>query len=441
MHCNSCKLLLERSISTIDKVRNVDANVQKWTVTIWYEQIPNLDEIKETIHECGYEISEEEVTHPWLSTDINDYKILLFSLVLFILLYLILNTTGVSSLFDIQSQWTPSFPLVVLIGITAGFSSCMAVVGWLVLAISSKWNTQKAEQTFWQKIIPHLRFNIRRVVWFWVLWWILGLVWSMISLSPFMMSVMTLIVWVIMTILWINLTQISPRLSAISISLPTGNLFSNKETKLITQTKTWSRTHLWTFGSGVLTFFLPCGFTFAMQLYAISTWSFRMWMTIMTLFALWTLPWLLGIGSLTSIFRRKKAQIGYKAIWVLVILLWLYNIANSYNVVSTRLHLWATQEISQNTQISEIINMQYTDSWLTPSTIYLEIDKVYAIIIDTQTTVYGCMSTIYIPWLDENIQSVKQGEKIKFLVDAAKSWTYEFRCAMWLSHNARIIVK
>ena len=34
MHCNSCKLLLEKSISNIDKVKSVDASVQKATVSI-----------------------------------------------------------------------------------------------------------------------------------------------------------------------------------------------------------------------------------------------------------------------------------------------------------------------------------------------------------------------------------------------------------------------
>jgi hypothetical protein len=44
-------------------------------------------------------------------------------------------------------------------GITAGFSSCMAVVGGLVLAISSKWNVHTTEKSFGKKLIPHFRFN------------------------------------------------------------------------------------------------------------------------------------------------------------------------------------------------------------------------------------------------------------------------------------------
>jgi sulfite exporter TauE/SafE len=47
--------------------------------------------------------------------------------------------------------------------------------------------------------------------------------------------------------------------------------------------------------SGALTFFLPCGFTFAMQLYALSTGNFWMGMAVMAIFAIGTLPGLLSI--------------------------------------------------------------------------------------------------------------------------------------------------
>jgi len=47
--------------------------------------------------------------------------------------------------------------------------------------------------------------------------------------------------------------------------------------------------------TGALTFFLPCGFTFAMQVYAISTGNFIQGALVMGIFALGTLPGLLSI--------------------------------------------------------------------------------------------------------------------------------------------------
>ncbi|HCB52054.1 TPA: hypothetical protein DEP21_05855 [Patescibacteria group bacterium] len=57
--------------------------------------------------------------------------------------------------------------------------------------------------------------------------------------------------------------------------------------------------------AGVLTFFLPCGFTLAMQILAISSGNFWMGGLIMGFFALGTLPGLLGIGGLLA---RAKGQ-------------------------------------------------------------------------------------------------------------------------------------
>jgi hypothetical protein len=51
------------------------------------------------------------------------------------------------------------------------------------------------------------------------------------------MAVMTLIVGVVMILLGINLTHISPKLSAISVSLPTGKFFNKKETDVIEDKK------------------------------------------------------------------------------------------------------------------------------------------------------------------------------------------------------------
>jgi sulfite exporter TauE/SafE/copper chaperone CopZ len=293
MHCNACKLLLETSLSKLPRIKKVEAKVSKGTVSLSYEGTLPLEDITTVIRECGYEVSEEAVNRPRLSKNLKDYKILLISLISFILLYLILRQTGISSLFDIQSQKSPSLGLVLLIGITAGFSSCMAVVGGLVLAISTKRNTHNTQQSFGQKIIPHLRFNVGRIVGFGVLGGVLGLFGSVLNLSPFVMAVITLIVGVVMLVLGINLTHISPKISSFSFSLPKTPLTSLDP--LVEKSHSSLKNSWKTFGAGMLTFFLPCGFTFAMQLYAISTGSFRMGMAVMSLFAVGTLPGLLGV--------------------------------------------------------------------------------------------------------------------------------------------------
>lgn len=162
MHCNACKLLLEKSLSTIGGIHAVHANVTQGTVTLDYDQDPNFDAINQTIKDCGYQLSETKIARPRLSKNIYDYKVMIVSLLGFVFLYLLLSKTGVLS-FNLTNS-TPSLGLVALIGLTAGFSTCMAIVGGLVMAISAKQNEKHQDLSFAQKIIPHLWFNTGRIV-------------------------------------------------------------------------------------------------------------------------------------------------------------------------------------------------------------------------------------------------------------------------------------
>ncbi|MDR0860715.1 MAG: sulfite exporter TauE/SafE family protein [Candidatus Peribacteria bacterium] len=435
MHCNACKILVEKTLIKLPRIQTVDANIRKGTVKLRYEGNLDFKEIGNVLRESGYELVEKPVARPRFSKSLADYKIALISLIFFIFLYFVLKATGVSSFFNIQEN-APSLGIVLLIGLTAGFSSCMAVVGGLVLAISSQWNAKNSEQSFGKKLIPHFRFNMGRIVGFGLLGGVLGLFGGVLTLSPLVMAIMMLLVGVVMLLLGVNLTELSPKLQQITLALPTGKWFSQGEDEIIGSKKqgVWKAII-----SGVLTFFVPCGFTFAMQLYAIGTGSFWMGMAVMALFAIGTLPGLIGIGSLTSLFKGKIANIAYKAIGVLVLLLGVYNIANSYGVVRANLRGGSEFIAGEN---REKILMTYTaKDFLQPHEIELTLGKEYEIVIDAQTTLYGCMSTIFISGLDNNIQSVEKGKQITFHVKPKKSGEYDFLCAMGLPHNAKVVVK
>lgn len=452
MHCNSCKLLLEKSLKKVKNVKKVKANVQQGTVTIEFDITPpDQQDIETIVEECWYKVTTKKWKTPWLSKDPKNYKIFGISLLGFFVLYRILSSTG---LFDIKlNNSTPGLSLVLLIWLIAGFSSCFAVVGWLVLAIATKRNQNKQNQSFGQKIVPHLRFNIGRIVWFGLLWGILWTFGSIFKLSPTFMSFMTLAIGVIMILLGINLSNISPKLSHFSLTLPTWKWFNKGETEIIEHEakSTELGKYIKAFGGGALTFFLPCGFTFAMQMYAIGTGSFWMGMTVMALFAIGTLPGLMSIGSLTSLFKGKKATIAYQAIGVLIILFGLYNFSNAFSVLKAKYHIGSsystTNTIDENTpMLSEIppetIEMIYDESGLKPSVVNLVRGRKYKITIDVQTAIYGCMTTIYLPGLNEHYQEVKKGKTITFDIDAKRPGSYEFVCAaMGMPHGARVVIK
>ena len=60
--------------------------------------------------------------------------------------------------------------------------------------------------------------------------------------------------------------------------------------------------------AGALTFFLPCGFTRTVQVFALSTGRPATAAAVVALFALGTLPGLLGLGGVTAFARGPAAQ-------------------------------------------------------------------------------------------------------------------------------------
>ena len=243
-----------------------------------------------------------------------------------------------------------------------------------------------------------------------------------------------------MLLLWLNLINIFPRLSSFSIGLPK---FLSKDIHNTQQKFTPKGS---AFLTGLLTFFLPCGFTFAMQVYAISTGKFIQGALVMGIFALGTLPGLLSIWAIASFVKGNFAKYFYRVVGVLVLLLWIYNISNAYHIVSQWLVINSQWPITNNQwQIAapqeETIHMTYTSDGLTPATLNLQSGKTYTIIIDSQIDIGWCMSTILLPGLDNNTQLVKKGNTITFQFKATKTGTFGFTCAMGLSHNAQVIIK
>jgi len=118
--------------------------------------------IQESIEKLGYHVGEDQ-KNPRLSKNPNDYWMFLGILLGIFVLYMIISHLGISFNGIINNN-APSLPIVLLIGLTAGISSCMALVGGLILAISAKWNEKNENQSPSKRIVPQLYFNIGRIL-------------------------------------------------------------------------------------------------------------------------------------------------------------------------------------------------------------------------------------------------------------------------------------
>ncbi|MBI2476736.1 sulfite exporter TauE/SafE family protein, partial [Candidatus Uhrbacteria bacterium] len=281
MHCRSCEILLEGAIREVQGVQNVRVNYHKGEAVITHgADIPSQKEIERVIKQSGYDVGKAGPL-PWITQSPEDWRYILVGFAILVILFFVLRGTGLLGLTLNESAVTLPFALV--LGLVAGISTCMALVGGLVLGVAARHAELHPEATPWQKLRPHLFFNAGRVGGYALFGGLLGSLGSVLNISGGMLSVLTLIVGAVMLALGIKLTNISPRISAKSITLPPSlaRLLGMSE-----HAKEYSPRASVT--SGALTFFLPCGFTQAMQLYAVSTGDFWTGALVLGAFALGT---------------------------------------------------------------------------------------------------------------------------------------------------------
>ncbi|EKE29223.1 MAG: Heavy metal transport/detoxification protein [uncultured bacterium (gcode 4)] len=429
MHCRSCEMLLEKSLKKAKNVTHVNANEKKWTIELWYEwSPPHMSEVQDIIENAWYELWKAKPL-TWLNTDksvYNDFIMILFTL---FAVYLVLSAFWI----DIWGVWSfsnPTFWVALLVWLTAGISSCMALVGWLVLWVSSKWSENNANLSGFAKFEPHLYFNLWRIIGFWLLWWMLGVFWQIFSLSPFMIWIMTVVTGLVMLFLGINLSELSPKLSNLSLTLPK-SLWKNVWRDI------WGSKHIFAFSTWALTFFLPCWFTLAMQAYAITTGNFMQGALIMMAFAIGTAPGLLWVWGLSSFFSWKKAKKIFKTTWAIVILLAIFNISNWYNLMSLGWISGTQTAVEANPWEIQEIRMTQDWSWYSPSELRIKPNTKTRWII-TSTNPFSCATQFMAPSIWVNKTLVKWENVIEFISPA--SWEIKFSCSMWM-YGGRIIIE
>src|SRR3989344_7478863 len=293
MHCRSCEILVEDHLSEVAGVKKVNVNYKKGIAEVYYENRPQEAEIEIAIRNAGYAVGIGK-KRPWLSSNFVTYYELFYSAGVLAVIFMVSKILGISSL-NFQFSSTPSLLVVSLIGLAAGVSTCMALLGGLVLGISSRHAELHPEATISQKFKPHLFFNLGRLISYAILGGAIGSLGSILKFSPSMLGFLIIFAGIIMFILGLKMTEVFPRLSGGGFMLPKSisRLFGlNHEVK--------EYSHKGATITGALTFFLPCGFTQAMQVYAISTGSFSQGAIIMFLFALGTMPGLVWNGCLNS---------------------------------------------------------------------------------------------------------------------------------------------
>ncbi len=300
-HCASCKILIEDILSEQGLVREVHVDLKKETVTVATTSDKAPEELASiltgAIAKNGYTLSVEKLSTPQDNGDI--WKAIPIGLA-FLVLFFILQKSGLLNL-GIGGVTTPVTSFIV--GLIASVSSCLAIVGGLVLSLSAEVSKDNVSDK--RNIIL---FHVGRVGGFALLGGVLGLIGDAVGINFVFTAILGLIASLIMLLLGLDLVGIAKKSK---VTLPSGifKFFRRVEHKTFTPLII-----------GVGTFFLPCGFTQSMQFVALSSSSFMTGFLIMLGFALGTLPVLafLSFGS-ASIAQSKHAPLFFKSAGVVVI--------------------------------------------------------------------------------------------------------------------------
>lgn len=217
-----------------------------------------------------------------------------------------------------------SYGLVFGIGLVASVSSCMAVTGGLLVAVSAKYNDLTRDLTSLQRLRPHLYFNAGRIVSYTLLGGAIGALGSTLTLSAGVNGILTIAASAVMILLGLQMLRLFPALTRFMPTMP--KALSHRIHDLAER-----ETKGGAFLLGGATFFLPCGFTQALQLYVLSKGSFTIGALTMLAFSVGTLPALLSLSAVSSFATGAFQRRFLKFAGVTVIVLGIVNV--QYGVV------------------------------------------------------------------------------------------------------------
>ena len=322
MHCVNCGTVVEQRLARLPQVQRVSVDYVSGRATVTHVGGFDIAALQKAVADDGYTLSIADGAKPlgfqsWTNTP-RDYIEVAAAFAILAGLILALQHFALMPR-GISVSDTVSLGLAFAIGLVASVSSCIAVTGGLLVAVAARYNAANAHLSSHQRLQPHLYFNAGRLVSYALLGGAVGALGSTLMLSPSVAGVLTLVASAIMIGLGLQMLGLFPSLGRLMPAIP-------KSLTQRIQGLADRDTRQTAFLLGGLTFFLPCGFTQALQLYVLAKGDFLTGALTMLAFALGTLPALLSLSAMSSFAKGALQRRFIKFAGAAVILLGLLNI-------------------------------------------------------------------------------------------------------------------
>jgi len=438
MTCASCELLLERKLKAVPGVKEVDINHKTGIarITAKADQLPSAERISAVVEKAGYSVFDGDVPSvSSMSPDKRKWMEIGGALIVIFAGYKLLQAFDLVS-FAPSTSDALSIGGILLIGLVAGTSSCLAVTGGLLLALAAKHNELHQAETPWQKFKPLLHFNIGRLASYFILGGFVGVLGQSITLSTRMTGYMNIAVALIMLFLALSILEIIPK-GSFPIRPP--KKFSRWIANLSESDHPAAPLAL-----GAFTFFLPCGFTQSLQLVALASGSFLTGAMTMFVFALGTLPSLLGISAISSTATGNFSRIFLRFSGAFVLLLALFNLNSG--IALTGFDLSRVFAVGSQEEINEAliitgdvqeVSMAVTSYGYEPKNLTIKAGVPVRWKINGDEA-YGCTSVMTIPSLNIS-KPLQQGENI-IEFTASQKGQLAFMCSMGMVRGSFTVI-
>ncbi len=316
MHCKACGLLITDKLSEVPGVVSVRVDDARNTAEVVVETEAAAEtiarDLSAVIEKDGYTLTIEKTRFvpKW-----SEFRYALPIALVFSAAFYLLQKAGLVNLINAENV---NFSAAFGIGLVASVSSCLAVVGGLLLSVSAQYAKEGGKKT------SQILFHAGRIISFFVLGGVIGLIGSAFTLSSLAALILGTVVGLIMLSLGLNLLEVFPWAKRLQPHMPK---FLTRATKGVAQFEHGLVPLL----IGASTFFLPCGFTQSMQVYSLSTGTFFGGAMTMFAFALGTFP-VLALISFTSVElgKGKWSGVFFKTAGLLVIAFGIMNMVNSF---------------------------------------------------------------------------------------------------------------
>lgn len=384
MTCNSCETFITSKLKENVQVQEVKMVLSSGEATIFFndEQI-DLDSQLNDIEKHGYQyrfepfdIKHKSFIKQWLLPGIIVIGLFIF--------WELIKSSGLLDIFDLN-YGKMTLGLAFLTGLVASLSTCLAIVGSVVITFSTKYQNKSGR--VWQ---PNINFQLGRLVSFMIFGGVLGWIGGALKLNENIFAGLTILVGVILFFMALNMLEV-PLFKRLRFSLFPAKFNSYWEKFKNSEKKSAP------FIIGIMTFFLPCGFTQSMQLLALGSGSFISGSVLMGLFVLGTAPILFSIGVLSGKLSSLKSLILNRVLGLLIICFAVYSFISGLTVLGIDFPVISAKNIESEIKYDvQVVKTELGYGRFMPNVILLKknIPVRWEII---GTVLSGCTNEIIVP--------------------------------------------